>query len=237
MVFVEPSSFVIDPSQPTDSTVLTFGFNAIKDFPNDALFITYTPVYYVMYRSSKPFSDKTGVWIELGRELGNQVMHMSPSEAIIISATKKLPAGKYDFMAVEQTDWKGTGRDDITHIGYITMEVKKDCSDRAMWCTPGCINESYVTCGDCPTKSGCGTACDTDACASGCEHANDPECLNKKCDITCQFYKAIEPINQYVPYIVGGAILLVLAIVVFKKRKTVSSGASSLLTALLKEEK
>ena len=231
MVFVDPDTFVISPSQPTDSTDLSFSFKGVRD-PVDFVALLYTPVFYVMYRTTRPTLDKTG-WFELAR-IVQGIEYVST--LIQVDATKKLPAGKYDFMAVEMADWNGTGRDNPTRIGYKTVTIARDCSDPTVLCTAGCI--SQATCAQCPTAPNCGSVCDDEPCNSVCPNANTPTCQKTECDIMCQFETALEPIMPYVPYVVAGVIGLVLITVLFKKKpkKPVDDGMTTnaaLLAGLL----
>jgi len=231
MVFVDPDTFVLTTREPTDSTDLVFKFNYQFDTGNFFAIFPFSVIFTLHYRPTKSSNDITG-WTSIGTKVVELVPGMN-SNPITMTADKKIPAGKYDFMVIEQGDLAGAGRSDLTRYGYITEEILKECSDRAMWCTDGCINEPYVTCIDCPLKSGCGTSCESNYCGSGCGNELEEICKNKECDITCQLTKAIDPIKQYVPYIVGGAVLLVLALVIFKKRKTVSTGVSSGVSKLI----
>ena len=243
MVFVDPTSLTISPAKPTDSTELTFNFIGVEDWGN-ILNPMFTAVFYIMYRPTKSSLDKTG-WLELGRKVGffdTEEDLDYTREPQVVSSTKKLPAGKYDFMAIEQGDWNGAGRDDASRFGYLqSVEIARDCSDPTIWCTPGCIGLPTITCGDCPEKSGCGSVCDSAPCDPSCSRSmTNPSCRPTECDTMCQFNNAfgtvVEPVKQYVPYIVAGVVGIVVLTLLFKKRKEVSKSASSVLSALLKDK-
>ena len=221
MVFVDPTSLTMSPVQPTDSTDLSFTFIGVRDTA-DFFLILYSPIYYIMYRTTRATTDKTG-WTELGRYVDQYIGGEVGNNTVTIPANKKLPAGVYDFIAVESADWNGAGRDDPRRIGYITKTIERDCSDPVVLCTAACI--SQATCTQCPSAPGCGTVYDTDKCAPGSPYINEPMCAKTECNMMCQFNNAfgtvVEPVKQYVPYIVAGVVGIVVLTLLFKKRKAI----------------
>lgn len=102
MAYVKQGSLQVSPSAPTVNDVLTFSFLTELDWGDTVAVLGFNTTFYILYKKSS-----STIWNEFGSWKCNGCFPWGSRQFQTTVVTKSLPSGTYDFLAIDNGDFKG----------------------------------------------------------------------------------------------------------------------------------
>jgi hypothetical protein len=189
MVYVIPTSLVINPSSITTASVVTATVSIAKNISDSSCNIpflwTKTNIYLLMKTPSQSWNQATLITTKDCTSVCCLTGVDSGVSSITFDQFSFNDTGTFNIMAIDQGYWIDGNYSDLSAVATATVNVTLDqstCLENP--CTPGCPS---ANCTNCPSMAGCGGT----SCASG--------------DIICELMKTVTE-NPLI--LIGGVIVL-----------------------------